>query len=171
MGFLDGASMIALGNSSSSTKEIHNKKHFSILLARVFSKVASKISVEREYDMSKDIYDIIIENNLLSLCAKRDKIADCDVVSIFEAVKWSILYIQKGLRTDIIPVCVQDSDDTNSIYAEDVNIYNAFVCDIGINKEIKEWVEYSYFDSNKPALHIVKWSETSYSPSLEEEDK
>lgn len=143
-----------------------NRTHFVNLLARVYSKVAAIYDAERKYDFENDIKSIIEENNLFSLCSKSGKVADCDVVSIIEAVRWSLTYLESGLRYELRPVEVVDTSWSESPLGRE--IYNAFLCDYDGVDSVEFYEEYSKYNPGQ-VLRIVHVSPERITASFVEE--
>lgn len=166
MGFLDGVNEMCLGDIKQTKGNIPNTHHFLVLLGRVYAKVAKVYDKNKQYNYSTDIRDLIMENNLLSLCTKMNKVADCDVVNVFEATRWSILYLQENERVEFIPVLVEDLDLPGN-GREVSGIYNAFICDT-LGKSIEEYPEYSYFKENT-VLRILDKCDFKIEPKFNSE--
>ena len=170
--FEDAMKMMSMNTKSpvseGAKKPLMNGTHFVNVLARVYSKVAAVYDATKAYNEPGDLEDLVNANNLFSLCAHKGKVADCDVVSIIESVKWSLDYLQNGNRTMLRPVLIQDSSmpvtDMSGKY-----FYNAFMCDFESIEGTGFYEEYSRFNPGV-VLSVQKIADYTLDPEFGKEN-
>ena len=113
---MNAANGIVTGVTTRTSADKHtNTIHMINLIARVYAHTAKLFSDVKSYEEINDkVYELIQDEKVLALVAKRNKIADCDAVSLIEALKWTGRVMVTGNKPKFCLALIEPSEVADS---------------------------------------------------------
>lgn len=150
------AGLAAVEVNKADGERLYNMGRLGNLYRRVHDKVSHTIQVDKEYDWS-EICKLINDADILKMFMKKapDRgvyvINDEDIVSIMEAMRWSITCLQSGIAMDVVPAFVTTKDNAAAGYSD--NIWNCVIV-AGTYKEGDSYMPYAVLSGKSEDLPV-----------------
>lgn len=140
-----------------------NLIHMVNAIARVYGRTAKSFLGMRPEDVEKQAISMAGDEKLLAMFAKGNKVSDCDVVSLIEALKWTGIVMTTNQKPRIYLALVEPSEERGKnieMATKQSNVWNTFLVE---GYQGTEYTEYGLLpQTNVKSLNILSKSLDSY---------